>query len=44
MHGKGKLYYIEGFCYDGDFFENKANGFGKFISLEGVTYIGYLEE
>jgi len=41
MNGKGKIYYKNGnLSYEGDFLDNKAEGYGKMIYEDGEYYIG----
>ena len=42
MDGGGLINNAEGFLYDGDFLNN--NGFGKYISLNGITYISHWKD
>ena len=39
-HGKGKLIISEGDFYEGDFFDNKIEGFGEFWGRDGTVYRG----
>ena len=38
--GRGRLILHKGDYYEGDFKENKANGFGKYVNNKGEIYIG----
>ena len=41
MHdGRGRLILHKGDYYEGEFKENKANGFGKYVNIKGEIYIG----
>ncbi len=40
MDGKGKLTYPDGSCYEGEFKEDKRHGQGKYIWVDGHSYIG----
>ena len=43
-HGKGKLYYKNGkLKLEGNFVNDKLEGFGKFIHETGFTYIGEMK-
>jgi len=35
MHGNGKLMHVNSEVYEGEFVDDKANGFGKYINDRG---------
>ena len=43
-HGKGKLSYVGGKTYVGDFDHDKMTGFGEITSETGDYYSGYLQD
>ena len=38
--GRGRLIFRKGDYYEGEFKDNKANGFGKYVNIKGDIYIG----
>ena len=38
--GRGRLILRKGDYYEGEFQQNKANGFGKYVNIQGEIYIG----
>ena len=40
MHGKGKLSWADGKTYEGDYRDDKKEGFGTFIWADGRKYVG----
>ena len=44
MHGKGIIYLNNKIKYDGDFVNNKFNGFGKYYFENGDYYIGEVKD
>lgn len=40
MHGKGKYIWADGNIYEGEWKENKIDGFGKYIWFYGIIYEG----
>ena len=39
-HGKGKCVFSAGLLYEGEWNNDKPDGFGRFITIEGDMYIG----
>ena len=35
LHGHGRITYVNGDCYDGDFVDGKEKGEGKFVWADG---------
>ena len=40
MHGKGKLEYTDGIVFKGDFYFDRIQGFGCYITRDGTKYVG----
>lgn len=38
--GKGRLIHSDGDVYEGDWKNDKAHGYGKYIHMDGAQYIG----
>ena len=41
INGKGKIVYDDGDSYEGEWKDDKAHGFGVYISHNGSVYEGY---
>ena len=41
MHGSGKLIHANDEVYEGEFVDDKANGYGKYINEKGEVYEGF---
>ena len=39
-HGKGKLTYLDGTYYDGEWSNGQRNGHGTHVFIDGTTFIG----
>ena len=44
MYGKGKFWYVDGDVFDGEWRDDKANGYGVYMYVNGVKYEGYWKE
>jgi len=39
-NGRGRLIHADGDCYEGDWVDDKATGFGKYYHTNGAFYEG----
>ena len=39
-HGKGAYTWADGSIYDGDWVENRIEGFGAYVWVDGRRYVG----
>lgn len=44
MHGKGKISWVDGRCYEGDYQYDKKHGYGTFYWPDGRKYVGYWKD
>ncbi len=44
MHGKGKLVWVDGRSYDGEYEYDKKYGYGTFTWPDGRKYSGYWKD